>query len=134
MYRLLDHSTAPLCLDTGHLLIGGTDPARVVDYAADRIRHAHLKDVRADLAARVRAGECTYTDAVGAGMYVPLGAGDCGIAGIVETLLQTGYDGWFVLEQDTVLRSETDGDGAARDVAASIAHLRDVVAGLGVTA
>ena len=57
----------------------------------ERIKHAHLKDVDAALAAKVQSGELTYTEAVAAGMYVPLGAGDVDIAGIVKTLEDNGY-------------------------------------------
>ncbi len=57
----------------------------------ERIEHAHLKDVDADLAAKVQSGELTYTQAVAAGMYVPLGAGDVDIAGIVKALEDNGY-------------------------------------------
>ena len=64
-----------LCLDTGHLLIGGTDPLQLAREVPDRIAHAHLKDVDAALAARVQAGELTYTEAVRQGMYTPLGVG-----------------------------------------------------------
>ena len=56
----------------------------------DRIAHAHLKDVDAALAARVQAGELTYTEAVRTGMYTPLGAGDVDIAGIVTALRDNG--------------------------------------------
>ncbi|WP_322748581.1 MULTISPECIES: sugar phosphate isomerase/epimerase, partial [unclassified Frankia] len=74
--RVLDGSSVPLCLDTGHLLIGGTDPAALAREATGRIAHTHLKDVDAALAARVRSGDSTYTAAVAAGMYRPLGQGD----------------------------------------------------------
>ena len=40
---------SPLCLDTGHLLIGGTDPVELARAATDRIAHVHLKDVDAAL-------------------------------------------------------------------------------------
>lgn len=132
--RVIDGSTAPLCLDTGHLLIGGTQPAEVVALAADRVALVHLKDVRAELAAQVQAGDLTYTDAVRAGMYVPLGAGDVDIAGIVTGLTAAGYDGWYVLEQDSILDCEADGDGAKGDVAASIGHLHAVCGTVGVPA
>lgn len=49
----------------------------------------------------MQSGELTYTEAVAQGMYRPLGAGDVDIAGIVSTLRDNGFDGWFVLEQDT---------------------------------
>ena len=109
--RVLAGSRIPLCLDTGHLLIGGTDPLALTRQVPDRIEHAHLKDVNAALAAKVQSGELTYTQAVAAGMYVPLGAGDVDIAGIVKTLEDNGYDGWFVMEQDTILDGEPEGEG-----------------------
>ena len=43
--RVLSGSSVSLCLDTGHLLIGGTDPADLTRQAPDRIAHTHLKDV-----------------------------------------------------------------------------------------
>ena len=104
--RVLQGASIKLCLDTGHLLIGGTDPLALTLQMPDRIAHAHLKDVDAALAARVQAGELTYTEAVRKGMYTPLGAGDVDIAGIVTALRANGFDGWFVMEQDTILDSE----------------------------
>ena len=124
--RVLDGSNIPLCLDTGHLLIGGTDPLQLAREVPDRIAHAHLKDVDAALAARVQAGELTYTEAVRQGMYTPLGAGDVDIAGIVTALRNNGFDGWFVMEQDTILAGEPSGEGPVRDVRASVAFMHDV--------
>ncbi|HSK26726.1 MAG TPA: sugar phosphate isomerase/epimerase [Jiangellales bacterium] len=124
--RVLDGSSVPLTLDTGHLLVGGTDPAELARDATDRVAHAHLKDVDAGWAARVRAGEVTYTEAVRRGMYRPLGEGDVDVAGIVGTLEDAGYQGWYVLEQDTVLVEEpgTGSAGPAADVRTSIDHLK----------
>ncbi len=124
--RVLDGSTIQLCLDTGHLLIGGTDPLQLARDVPGRISHAHLKDVDAALAARVQAGELTYTEAVRAGMYTPLGSGDVDIAGIVTALRADGYDGWFVMEQDTILDGEPSDEGPVRDVRASVAFLSEV--------
>lgn len=123
--RVLAGSRIKLCLDTGHLLIGGGDPASVVAAHPDRIGHMHLKDVRADLAAQVRSGELTYTDAVGQGMYVPLGAGDVDIAGIVGQLERNGYQGWYVMEQDSILTGSPEDTGAdpRDDVRNSIAFV-----------
>ncbi len=123
---LLDATDMPLCLDTGHLLVGGTDPGELARAVPDRIVHTHLKDVDGRLAARVRAGEVTYTEAVRAGMYRPLGCGDVDIAGIVTTLEAAGYRGWYVMEQDAVLADERDAPTALADVRASVDHLRRV--------
>ncbi|MGA5464744.1 sugar phosphate isomerase/epimerase family protein [Mycobacterium sp. NPDC050041] len=124
--RVLSGSAIPLCLDTGHLLIGGTDPLQLAREHPGRIAHTHLKDVDAALAARVQSGELTYTEAVRLGMYTPLGAGDVDIAGIVTTLRANGFDGWFVMEQDTILDGEPTGPGPVADVRASVAFLQDV--------
>ena len=95
----------------------------------DRIRHAHLKDVDAGWAARVRSSEVSYTDAVRQGMYRPLGQGGIDIAGIVTSLEVSGYDGWYVLEQDTILsRRPADADGPMAAVRDSVAHLLATVA------
>jgi hypothetical protein len=51
---VLSVSDIGLCLDTGHLLIGGGDPVAAVHPWAQRITHVHVKDV--DL--RVRGGRC----------------------------------------------------------------------------
>lgn len=124
--RVLEGSSVPLCLDTGHLLIGGTDPAALVRRWAGRVNHVHAKDVRADLAARVQSGELTYTDAVRAGIYVPPGRGDVDFATIVERLTAAGFDGWYVLEQDTIVADEPTGTGPVADVEESIAYLRSL--------
>ncbi len=102
--RVIDDCQIPLCLDTGHLLVGGTDPLELAVRHADRIAHVHLKDVRRDLADDVRRGRTAYADAVADGMYVPLGHGDVDVAGIVRELEDAAYPGWYVLEQDTMLR------------------------------
>ena len=131
--RVLAGSRIGLCLDTGHLLIGGGDPVRIARSHPDRIGHVHLKDVRSDVAERVRSGELSYTDGVSAGMYVPLGAGDVDVAAIVESLEDSGYAGWYVLEQDTILTgppAETGVDPTA-DVRTSIAHITAIAEQLG---
>ena len=59
-------------------------------------------------------------------MYTPLGAGDVDIAGIVTALRSNGYDGWFVMEQDTILDGEPVDEGPLRDVQASVTFMRNV--------
>ncbi|MER7243828.1 sugar phosphate isomerase/epimerase [Kribbella sp. NPDC000426] len=124
--RVLSGSAIGLTLDTGHLLIGGVDPVALAVKHTDRIRHTHLKDVDATWAARVQAGTISYTDAVRQGMYRPLGAGDIDIATIVTTLENSGYNGWYVLEQDTILTSRPTDEGPVANVRTSITHLKTI--------
>jgi inosose dehydratase len=126
--RLLDDSDVPLCLDTGHLLIGGTEPLELMERAADRIAHVHLKDVRTAVAASVSTGEASYLAAVRAGLYAPLGEGDIDIAGVVRALERSGYRGWYVLEQDTALDGAPAlGAGPVSDVRRSVEFLLKAV-------
>jgi inosose dehydratase len=125
--RVLDGCSVQLCLDSGHLLIGGTDPAELARQAPGRVAHAHLKDVDAGWAGRVRSGEVSYTEAVARGMYRPLGQGDVDLAGLVGALRAAGYAGWYVLEQDTILDTEPLGEGPVADVRASVAYLQGLL-------
>lgn len=128
--RVLEHSSIDLTLDTGHLLVGGTDPVALAREAAGRVRHTHLKDVHAEVADRVRSGELGYADAVRDGLYAPLGRGDVDIAAIVGALEGAGYAGWYVMEQDAVLAAEpAEGAGPVADVRASLDFLRSLPEG-----
>jgi inosose dehydratase len=121
---VLEGSTICLCLDTGHLLIGGTDPAVLAGQVPDRIAHTHFKDVDLSYARKVQAGRLTYTEAVREGMYRPLGHGDVDIA----AMRGNGYDGWYTLEQDTILTEPPAGGGPVADVRTSVDYLRTLLA------
>ncbi len=129
--RVLEGSSISLCLDTGHLLIGGTDPAALTRQVPHRIAHTHMKDVDLGLARQVQSGRRTYTEAVRDGMYRPLGSGDVDVAAIVGHLRRQGYDGWYVLEQDTILTQEPRGEGPVADVNTSAEYLRRVISSSG---
>lgn len=128
--RVLAGSRIGLCLDTGHLLIGGGDPVRVAQEHPERIAHVHLKDVDLAWARKVQDGAAGYTEAVAAGMYVALGRGDVDIAAIVRSLEGAGYDGWYVLEQDTVLAGDPADTATAKGAADPVADVRESVAHL----
>jgi inosose dehydratase len=128
--RVLETSRTALCIDTGHLLVGGADPLAVTEAADGRVAHVHLKDVDARVAMQVRAGTIGYRDAVAAGLYRPLGVGDVDVAALVRLLEDRGYDGWYVLEQDTVLSGEPPPDrGPIEAARQSIAFLHERRAG-----
>jgi len=113
------------CLDTGHLLIGGTDPAEFAQKYGQRVKHVHLKDVDGSLAAEVRAGRRSLLSATKDGLFTALGRGDARIADVLEGLQGHGYDGWLVLEQDTAITGDepTVAGGPMRDARESIAFL-----------
>jgi inosose dehydratase len=121
--RFLAGTAHPLCLDTGHIALGGADPLQVARDAGPRVRHVHLKDVDGPLAARVRAGSLSYNDAVRAGLFRPLGEGAARIEEVLGELGDLGYRGWYVLEQDVMLDREP-APGPPEWVARSSAYAR----------
>lgn len=127
--RVVAESEIGFCLDSGHMMIGGTDPVWFAQSYPERVKHAHLKDVRREVAERVINREISYYDAVVQGLYTPLGQGDVDVATIVNSMLDAGYTGWFVLEQDTVVDADpAAGEGPIADSAASVAYLKSLVA------
>jgi len=125
--RFLQSSSSAMCLDTGHLAIGGSDPVALANDGFDRIGHVHLKDIDGEVALRLRGGELGLVEAVRHGLFRPLGDGDVPVAEIAAVLARRGYYGWLVLEQDTALdRVPPAGGGPVDDVRRSIEFLRSV--------
>jgi inosose dehydratase len=126
--RVLDASDVALCLDTGHLVIGGVDPVDLVAHAAERVGHVHLKDVDVATARRVTAGELSLMEGVQAGMFRVLGDGDVAIGEVVRGLRAAGYDRWYVLEQDAALTAGVPppDQGPRHDVERSLQFLRAI--------
>lgn len=127
--KLLEHTDISFCLDTGHMLIGGTDPVEFSNQHGARIKHAHLKDVNLEVARRVQSGEINYYQGVIHGLYTPLGQGDVDVRSIIQNLLSVGFDGWLALEQDLVVSAEPDfAKGPIENARSSVEFIRRVVA------
>ena len=127
---LLDESDVKWCFDSGHLAIGGYDPVEFSARYADRVSHVHLKDVDLSIAAKLNAGELSLMAATQAGMFHSLGEGDVDMSAVIANFLGAGYDGWFVLEQDTAIDGEApaEGTGPVEDVRVSLNYLRNAIA------
>jgi inosose dehydratase len=114
--RLLD-ATGPelgLCLDTGHAVIGGIDPAELASIAGDRLAHLHLKDVDPEVRARLAAGELDVDGAWEQGLFCPLGEGEVDLAGFLALPEIREFEGWFVIEQDRIRVRADDLDRVAQ--------------------
>lgn len=127
--RILTGSHIGLCIDTGHLVAAGADPVAITVANTDRIGHVHLKDVDSEIAASFLAKEITFSDAVAAGLFCVLGTGSVDIASMVGALDASGYDGWYVLEQDVKLTAGgPNGVGPIANVRASLEFLAGISA------
>ena len=83
--------------DLGHVARGGMAPLEVVQRYRERVNHVHAKDMDAD------------------GRWALIGTGVVPVAEVAELLARTGYQGWFVLEDESEL-AERDPDGAAAEL------------------
>jgi inosose dehydratase len=124
--RYLEGCDTGLCLDTGHLVIGGSDPVEIAEQAVDRVNHVHLKDVDRDLARRLATRELGFKEAVQQGVFRPLGDGDADLGRLLHLLEKAQYRGWYVLEQDIVVDTEPqEGEGAVAEVRKSLEFLEE---------
>jgi inosose dehydratase len=89
-----------LLLDTGHAAAAGFDYGRLIDRFGDRIAHIHLKDVRPERLARVRAGDESFNAAVRGGMFTVPGDGMVDFAPLARFVRGLGYRGWLVVEAE----------------------------------
>lgn len=91
-----------ICLDVGHLIVGGGDPVPTLRSLGDRVRHVHLKDVDERILARLRAGELAgFGAAVRERLFTELGSGVLDLDGVIDALEARDYAGWLMVEQDS---------------------------------
>jgi inosose dehydratase len=98
--EMTDPELVGLCYDTGHFAYAGTEPLAALKQFRDRVWQVHFKDYRAALAARARRESWGYHQAVANGLFCELGVGDINFPGILTYLVETGYDGWIVVEDE----------------------------------
>ena len=87
----LDDRAVGFAPDAGHMAKGGIDVVKMFRDYRDRIRHVHFKDMSDD------------------GQWVEMGKGVLDFPQIVRDLRKTGYDGWIMIEDES-LRAESDPD------------------------
>lgn len=100
LMELTDPSLVFLLFDTGHLKFSGEDPLTVLKKYAKRIRHVHLKDLRGEVYEKVKSKRMSFLDAVRAGVFTVPGDGMIDFKPVFDTLKETGYEGWMVVEAE----------------------------------
>lgn len=97
----LDTGLVDLCFDTGHYAYGGGDALAFLRDNLDRIGYLHLKDVDAAVLAEAKAQGWSFLEALRHIIFSPLGEGQADIPAILSALVDSGFAGWVVVEQDT---------------------------------
>ena len=126
IYALMERTRSlELLADSGHLALAGADPVSVLRDHRDRVVHVHLKDVREDVARRVRGGDYSFSKAVREGVFTVPGDGGIDYRPVFELLAESAYTGWLVVEaeQDPTKAPPRRYAGTARDYLRRVAGL-----------
>ena len=91
-----------LCLDMGHYAFGGGNPVEALKKYYDRIWHVHFKDFDPKVGRAAKENNFDYFKSVEEGVFCELGNGNVDFESIVAILIEKGYDGWIVVEQDVL--------------------------------
>jgi inosose dehydratase len=97
----LEHTSIGLCLDTGHLLLGGGDPLHALHEWGERINHVHLKDARKSVVDDIVRDKAPVSEIWRRRAFCRLGEGDLKIDAVLDGLRRS-YTGWLVVEQDVL--------------------------------
>jgi inosose dehydratase len=121
--RVLELSDIGLCLETGHMMLGGGDPAAMLRDHASRINHVHLKDAVLAVMQQIIADEAPVTDIWSREAFCALGGGDLDVPAILSGLREIEFAGWLVVEQDILPRTAERFARAAADQRDNRAYL-----------
>ena len=112
--RMLAETDVSLCFDTGHHAFWDQDVLAYLNRVWGRIGFMHLKNVDAAVRARVLAGELGVNDSFNHGVMAPLAEGAVDIAAVMRLLVQRGFDGYCIVEQDPSADVQVTPDVLAR--------------------
>lgn len=95
-----DPEYVSLLFDSGHFAYCGEDPVAMVTKYVDRIKHVHLKDIRPDVVAEVKAKDLSFLAGVRAGAFTIPGDGCVDFQSIFKVLEEADYTGYMVVEAE----------------------------------
>ncbi len=104
--RALELTDIGMLADTGHLLIGGSDPIDALRDWGSRVNYVHVKDVRLGVVREVVAERADVLEGWRRGMFCELGSGDVDLPSFFDALRRLSYAGWVVVEQDRIPRPD----------------------------
>jgi inosose dehydratase len=126
------HTNVGLCLDTGHCVYGHGDSVTEAKKYKDKLRFVHIKDCDVKVLERARSNKWTFEEAIEHKVFTVIGQGNIDFPAFFRTLVQNGYSGWSVVEQDVKFGATPI--PPAQSIASSLKYLRQVVKELAVTA
>lgn len=95
-----DPEYVSLLFDSGHFAYCGEDPLEMVTTWIDRIKHVHLKDIRPDVVAQVKAEDKSFLQGVRMGAFTIPGDGCIDFDPIFKVLEEHDYEGYMLVEAE----------------------------------
>ncbi len=89
-----------LLFDSGHLAYCGEDYMYILRKYINRIKHVHLKDIRPDVVAEVKANGLSFLQGVRKGTFTVPGDGVIDFAPIFDVLAENDYEGYVLVEAE----------------------------------
>ena len=89
-----------LLFDSGHLAYCGEDYMYVLKKYINRIKHVHLKDIRPDVIAQVKANGESFLQGVRKGTFTVPGDGVIDFEPIFQVLADNDYEGYVLVEAE----------------------------------
>ncbi len=89
-----------LLFDSGHLAYCGEDYMYILKKYINRIKHVHLKDIRPDVIADVKAKGESFLQGVRKGTFTVPGDGVIDFEPIFEVLAENNYEGYVLVEAE----------------------------------
>ena len=126
--RLFDVTSATnmgLCLDTGHCVYGGGDPAAEAEKYRGILRYVHVKDISDKILAASRRQALTFDQAIEEKVFTIIGHGSINFPQFFRVLAKNSYSGWMVVEQDVKFGATVISPSVS--IAESLKYLRGVV-------
>jgi inosose dehydratase len=97
LFEELDTRYVSYTPDVGHIAAGGMDPVKIVKKYLPIIKHVHFKDCSTSFE------------------WKKMGTGDIDFPAIVQSLVDYGYKGWIMVEEETE-ETKVNADGCIFDI------------------
>ncbi|MCL2513477.1 MAG: myo-inosose-2 dehydratase [Oscillospiraceae bacterium] len=100
MMENTDPALFNLLFDTGHLAYCGEDYIYILNKHINRIKHVHLKDIRPDAVAKVKAEKLSFLEGVRLGTFTVPGDGAIDFKPVFDILEKSDYNGYILVEAE----------------------------------
>ena len=128
LFDALAGTQVGLCLDTGHCVYGGGDPADEARKYRSALQYVHIKDIDTHVLGEARRQKFNFEQAIGAGVFSRIGNGCIDFDGFFRFLAESHYSGWAIVEQDVIYGKTIV--PPAESMRASLSYLKNIVSNL----